>query len=198
VGWDASPVSTARLAAEIWAQIRTEDWVLVSSPEALSYWPQRLWSFDRHYRHVGGAGGAGEGYGLPAAVGAALACRDLGRFAVNIQPDGDMMYTPGALWTAAHHKIPLLTVMHNNRAYHQETMHLQRMANHHDRGVDRAWIGTTLRDPSIDYAQLARSMGVWAEGPVTEPAAVGPALRRAVAVVKQGAPALVDVVTQPR
>ena len=44
-----------------------------------------------------------------------------------------MMYAPGVLWTAAHHKIPLLSVMHNNRGYHQEVMHMQRMSNRRNR-----------------------------------------------------------------
>ena len=196
--WDASPIATARLAAELWAQIKNEDWVMVSGEGTLSRWPRRLWTFDKHYRHIGHAGGAGVGYGIAAAVGAAVACRDAGRFAVNIQTDGDLMYAPGALWTAVHHKIPLLSVMHNNRAYHQEVMHIQRMANWHNRGVDRAHIGTTITDPFIDYAALAKSMGMWAEGPITDPAALGPALKRAIAVVKQGMPALLDVVCQPR
>ena len=196
--WDASPIATARLAAELWAQIKTEDWVMVSGEGTLSRWPRRLWTFDKHYRHIGHAGGAGVGYGIAAAVGAAVACRDAGRFAVNIQTDGDLMYAPGALWTAVHHKIPLLSVMHNNRAYHQEVMHIQRMANWHNRGVDRAHIGTTITDPFIDFAGLAKSMGMWAEGPITDPAALGPALKRAIAVVKQGMPALLDVVCQPR
>jgi thiamine pyrophosphate-dependent acetolactate synthase large subunit-like protein len=88
--------------------------------------------------------------------------------------------------------------MHNNRAYHQELMHLQRMANRHNRGIDRTWIGTTIDDPNIDFAKLAQSMGLYAEGPITNPKDLGPAIRRAVAVVKRGEPALVDVVTQPR
>jgi acetolactate synthase-1/2/3 large subunit len=108
------------------------------------------------------------------------------------------MYAPGVLWTAAHHRIPLLSVMHNNRAYHQEVMHVQRMANRHNRGVTRAAIGTTIENPEIDFAAMARSMGVHAEGPVTDPKDLGPAIRKALAVVKGGAPALVDVVTQPR
>ena len=85
------------------------------------------------------------------------------------QNDGDLMYAPGALWTAAHHRIPMLLVMHNNRAYHQEVMHIQRMANRHQRGITNAGIGTTITDPNIDYATLARSMGVYAEGPITDP-----------------------------
>ena len=70
------------------------------------------------------------------------------QLSVNLQNDGDMMYAPGVLWTAAHHKIPLLSVMHNNRAYHQEVMHLQRMANRHQRDITTAGIGTTLLDPA--------------------------------------------------
>ena len=196
--WEASPVSTARLVAEIWAQVRNEDWSLVSESGNTSGWAYRLWDFDKHYHHLGDAGGAGVGYGAPAAVGAALANKKHGRLSVNVQGDGDLLYAPGVLWTAAHHRIPLLTVMHNNRAYHQEVMHIQRMANRHNRGVTRANIGTTIDDPNVDFAKIAQGMGVYAEGPITDPKALAPALRRALAVVRKGEPALVDVVTQPR
>src|SRR5216683_1094798 len=198
-GWDASPISTARLSAELWAQIQDKDWSLVSDvAPGMSNWPLRLWAFEKHYQFIGGAGGYGVGYGAPAAVGAALANRKYGRLSVNIQCDGDLMYAPGVLWTAAHHRIPILNVMHNNRAYHQEVMHLQRMGNRHNRGVTRAGIGTTITEPNIDFAKLAQSMGVHAEGPITDPADLGPAIQRAIAVVVRGEPALVDVVTQPR
>ena len=196
--WDASPISTARLSAELWAQIKNDDWSLVSDVPFVSRWPLRLWNFDKHYQYIGGSGGAGVGYGAPAAVGAALANRKRGRLSVSIQNDGDLMYAPGVLWTAAHHKIPLLSVMHNNRAYHQEVMHVQRMANRHNRGIDRAVIGTTLDDPNIDYSKIAQGLGVHAEGPITDPKDLGPALKRAVEIVRRGEPALVDVVTQPR
>jgi acetolactate synthase-1/2/3 large subunit len=197
-GWDVSPISTARLCAELWAQIKDSDWSLVSDASFVSTWPQRLWNFDQHYRFIGASGGYGVGYGAPAALGAALANRQRGRLSVAIQNDGDLMYAPGILWTAAHHRIPLLSVMHNNRAYHQETMHLVRMASRHQRGIERSDVGTTLQDPNIDYAKLAQSMGVYAEGPITDPKNLGPAIGRALAVVRRGEPALVDVVTQPR
>jgi len=196
--WDASPISTARLCAELWAQIKNEDWSLVSTVGFVSRWPQRLWSFEKHYHYIGGAGGYGIGYNLPASVGAALANRKYGRFSVNIQCDGDLMYAPGVLWTAAHHRIPLLTVMHNNRAYHQEVMQVQIMADRHSRGIDRATIGTTISDPDINYAKLAQSMGVYGEGPISDPKELGAALTRAIQVVKRGEPALIDVLTQPR
>jgi thiamine pyrophosphate-dependent acetolactate synthase large subunit-like protein len=187
------------MSAEIWDQVRTEDWSLVSNISLfLSAWPTKLWDFDKHYQYIGAQGAAGIGYGAPAAVGAALANKKYGRFSINIQCDGDLNYAPGVLWTAAHHKIPLLTIMHNNRGYHQELMQVQLMANRADRGIDRAHIGTTLTDPFIDYAKMAQTYGMYGEGPISNPNDLGPALKRAIAVVKRGEPALLDVVTQPR
>ena len=197
--WDASPVSTARLCAEIWAQIKDEDWSLVSSYYSDGGgWPRRLWDFDKSYQWLGHAGGGGIGYGAPASVGGALANRKHGRFSVAIQTDGDLMYAPGVLWTAAHHRIPLLSVMNNNRAYHMEVMHVQRMCNARNRGIDRGEIGSQLTDPNIDYAKMVEGLGVYTEGPISNPADLGPALRRAIEVVKRGEPALIDVVTQVR
>jgi acetolactate synthase I/II/III large subunit len=151
------------------------------------------------YHHaLGGSGGQGVGYAAPAAVGAALANKAKGLLSVTFQPDGDLLYAPGVLWTAAYHKIPLLFLMHNNRGYYQEVMHLQRMASLHKRRVDTAWVGNIIDNPAIDFAKLAQSHGVWAEGPIADAKQIGPALQRALKVVKSGAPALVDVVCQPR
>jgi thiamine pyrophosphate-dependent acetolactate synthase large subunit-like protein len=202
IGWDATPISTARLCAEIWPHIKDLDWSLVGSERQMSSWPSRLWPMEKHYSHIGGPGGYGVGYNSPAAVGAALANRDLGRFSLNLQPDGDFMYVPGVLWTAARHQIPMLTVMHNNRGYHQETMHVQRMSNRRNRvaynGKDLGPLGTRIENPDIDYAALAKSMGWWSAGPITDPQDIGPTIKKAVEVVKSGQPALVDAVTQPR
>jgi thiamine pyrophosphate-dependent acetolactate synthase large subunit-like protein len=202
IGWDAVPISTARLTAELWPHIKDLDWSMVGSDRQMSNWASRLWPMEKHYHHLGGPGGYGVGYNLPAAIGAALANRSLGRFSVNLQTDGDFMYAPGVLWTAAHHQIPVLTVMHNNRGYHQEVMHVQRLSNRRNRvaslGNDFGPIGTRIENPDIDYAKLAASMGWWSAGPITDPAELGPTFKRAVEVVKSGQPALVDVVTQPR
>ncbi len=194
-GWDATPVSTARFSAQLWNAIKNDKWCLAVSGTA---WGRSLWPATEYYNFLGGSGGSGVGYSAPAAVGAALANRDKGIVTVSIGGDGDLMYAPGVLWTAAHHKIPILMLMHNNRAYHQEVMHLQRMASLHNRRMDTAAIGTTIENPNIDFAKLAQSQGVWAEGPITNPGAIGPALARALAVVKRGEPALVDVVSQGR
>jgi acetolactate synthase-1/2/3 large subunit len=197
-GWDANPISLARLSAEVWAQIRNDDWSLVSWQGFISGWPGRLWNFDKHHQYIGGQGAGAMGYGAPAAVGAALANRKHGRLSINIQTDGDLNYAPGVLWTAVHHKIPLLTIMHNNRGYHQEVMFIQRMASERNRGADRAHIGTTLREPNIDYARMAQAYGMHGEGPIADPKDLAPAIARGLERVRRGEPALVDVVTQPR
>ena len=202
VGWDLSPISTARLSAEIWNAVKDQDWSLVASTGNVSGWPNRLWKMDKHYQWLGSSGGSGLGYGAPASAGAAHANKQFGRFSVSIQGDGDMMYAPGVLWTCAHHSIPLMYVMHNNRGYHQEVMHVQRLANRRMRvannGKDFGPIGTKIQNPDINYAALAKSMGVEGIGPIDNPADVGPALKRAVEIVKSGQPVVVDTVTQPR
>jgi len=195
LAWDASPVSLNRLSAEVWAQIKNKDWSLVNGDPGR--WGA-LWSFDKYYQDIGGSGGMGLGYGAPAAVGAALANKKHGRFSVAFESDGDLMMGPGILWTAAHHRVPVLFVMHNNRAYHMQTQHILRVSLRHGRGTDSCKIGTALEDPNINYAKIAEGMGMHSEGPITNPNDVGPALRRAIATVERGEPALVDVVTQPR
>ncbi len=197
IGWDSSPITTARMCAEVYNQIKDEDWSVVGTTIRLS-WPHRLWDFKKPYQWNGNAGGAGIGYNLPASIGAALANKKHGRFTVAFGGDGDFMFNPGALWTAAHHQIPLLYIVQNNRAYHQEYMYLVAMAARHGRGVEKMDIGTTLKDPNIDYATLARGCGAYGEGPITDPKDLGPALTRAIAAVKAGQPAVVDVVTDPR
>jgi thiamine pyrophosphate-dependent acetolactate synthase large subunit-like protein len=174
LGWDVSPVSTARLCAETWNAIKAEPWSLAVGDRLP--WPRRLWPMTEHQQMLGNTGAQGVGYCGPASLGVALANKAKGLFTVNFQPDGDLMFSPGVLWTAAHHRIPILMVMFNNRAYHHETMHLQTMAAVHKRRPDRAWVGTVINDPPIDFARLAQAQGVWAEGPITDPAKLGPAL----------------------
>ena len=199
VGWDSSPISVPRMSMEVWAQIKNEDWSLVSNvSNMMSHWPTRLWNFDKYYQYIGVQGANGIGYGAPAAVGAALANKKYGRLSVNFQCDGDLNYAPSVLWTAAHHRIPMLTLMHNNRGYHQELMQVQTMANRANRGIEKAHIGTTIDDPNIDYAFMAKAYGIYGQGPITDPKDLGPAIKRAIDVVKRGEPALIDVVTQPR
>ena len=112
--------------------------------------------------------------------------------------DGDFNYQPAVMWTAAHHQIPMLNIMHNNRSYHEERMYVALYGAKFNRGIDRSDIGTALIGPNIDYASVARGYGLYAEGPITNPNDLGPAIKRSIERVKKGEPALLDVVTQPR
>ncbi len=196
-GWNTSPLNTARVAAELWEQIKHKDWSLVSRSDGMSDWAWKLWDFKKYYHHIGQSGSVGVGYSNPASVGASLANRKHGRLCINLQNDGDFMFLPSTLWTAAHHKIPMLTVMHNNRAYNQEIMLISRMAALRDRDVSRCTIGSEINNPAIDFAGMARSMGWYAEGPIEHPSDLPGAIRRAIAAVENGQPALLDTITHP-
>jgi thiamine pyrophosphate-dependent acetolactate synthase large subunit-like protein len=198
VAWDASPISVPRMVMELWNQIKGLDFALVSQATFQSFWQQRLWDMTKHYNYLGPQGAAGIGYTGPASVGAALAHRNDGIISVSIQGDGDFMFFPGSHWSAAHHKLPLLTLIHNNRAWHEELMFLQVVADRRNRHPERAEIGTTITNPNIDYAKIASGLGVYGQGPISNPDDLGPAIVRALAVVKRGEPALIDVVSQGR
>jgi acetolactate synthase I/II/III large subunit len=197
-GWNGTPISTARIYAELWPLIMNEDWCLASPSNFSGGHHVQLWDHNKPYSYLGGQGAGGMGYGAPASVGAALAAKARNRIVVNVQTDGDLNYSPGVLWTAVHHKLPMLTVMHNNRAWHQEYMFVEYMAGVRGRGDDRAHIGSTLRDPYLDYAKMAAGYGMAGEGPITDPTKLSAALKRGVASAKRGEPYLIDVITQPR
>jgi acetolactate synthase-1/2/3 large subunit len=191
---DSSPLTLARLAEEVWEVIKDEDWVCANG--TLKDWARRLWDFDKPHRHPGRSLGTSTEIGL--SLGAALAHKGSDKVVVALQPDGDLMFDAGALWTAAKHELPLLIVMFNNRAYYNDWEHQIRVAR--VRGTDeaKAHVGMDIFDPEPDFGALARSMGMWGEGPIDSPDEVGPALRRALEVVKTGKPALVDIICRHR
>ena len=192
--WNASPITLPRLATEVWNAIKDEDWVLTAN--TLEDWTRILWDFDKPYRHPGKSLGTATQIGI--SLGVALAHRDKKRLVVDLQPDGDLMFDAGALWVAAKHRIPMLVVMYNNRAYYNDWEHQIRMARLRGTPVERAYIGMDMDDPAPDFASLAKSMGWYAEGPIDKPGAVAAALKRAIKRVKAGQPALIDTITQKR
>ena len=187
-------MTTGRLALEIWDAIKDEDWVLTAN--TLRDWVPKLWDVDEWYRHPGKELGTATQIGI--SLGVALAHKGSGRLVVDIAPDGDLMFDAGALWVAAKHEIPMLVVMFNNRAYYNDWEHQIRMARVRGTPLERANIGMDMRGPAPDFAGLARSMGWYAEGPIEDGGELGPALRRAIAQVKDGKPALVDSITRFR
>jgi acetolactate synthase I/II/III large subunit len=190
-------ISTAFLAYDLGEVIKKEDWVLVNGTS--NGWARRLWDFTKPNQYLGASGGAGVGYGASAAIGAALALRGTGKLAVDIQSDGDLLMTSSSLWTAAKHRIPLLMVLHNNQSFYNSEEHGIEVAKYRNRPVENAGIGTHVDDPEVDYAKMAQSFGVHAEGPIRRSGDLRPALERALKFVKEkNLPAVVDVISEPR
>ena len=98
----AAPMTAPRLASELWSVIKNDDWVLTAN--TLEDWALRLWDMDSPARHPGRSFGTATQIAVSLGVG--LAYRDTNKLVVDIQPDGDLMFDPGALWTAANSRIP--------------------------------------------------------------------------------------------
>lgn len=193
---DQAPLAPATVALALWDLIKERDWVLVHG--TLNGWARRVWEWTEPRQYLGGSGGAGVGYAIGASLGAALALKGSGRLCIDLQPDGDLLACTSALWTAAHHQIPLLMVMHNNRSLYNSEEHAEEVARIRGRSVANKGIGTRLDQPPVDFATVARGFGIYAEGPIEDGRVLRPALERALKVVDEGRPALLDVVTQPR
>jgi acetolactate synthase I/II/III large subunit len=183
----------ARLAAETWDAIAGLDPLVVHSRP--TDWERRLWPLSGFAAHLGWHGGGGLGYGLGASIGAALGLKGTERLLVDLQPDGDFLYSPSALWTAAATSVPLLILVHNNRQYGNTVEHAAVLAEQRARTAAQRHAGAGLADPPVDFVGLARSFGVWATGPVSDPDGIARALSAAVEVVSAGRPALVEFLT---
>ena len=194
--WDEKPIAMSRLYVELAEALKNEDWVLTngsSQGKENSYLPAMKFN-----QILGKYKGGGLGYGLPASLGAALAHKGSGKFCVDLQPDGCLLFTVSSLWTAVHHKIPLLNVVCSNRSYYNDEEHQERVAEVRGRPVENKTIGIRIEEPEVDFGAMARTYGCWGAGPITEPKDLIKTLREAVKVVKEGKPALVDVVCQMR
>ncbi len=137
---------------------------------------------DRYNFHALASGGIG--WSLPASVGIAMAQR--GRPVVTFVGDGSAMYSIQALWTAAHHKLPITTVICNNGGYR---IIKQRLKAFHG---SEHFVGMDFADPPVDFVGMATALGVPALR-ITEADAIKPALERAIA---SGMPSLLDVVIE--
>ncbi len=136
--------------------------------------------------------GGGIGQGLPSGLGMKLALGE--RPVLAVSGDGSSLYTIQALWTAAHHRIPVVFVILNNGAYRILKLNLNRYRGLAGIGGERPYPHMELADPAPDYVSLARGFGVEAAR-IEQPEAVGPAVREAFA---SGRPWLLDVVVAGR
>ncbi|MFI6956555.1 thiamine pyrophosphate-binding protein [Nocardia sp. NPDC050408] len=151
-------------------------------------------ALDRPRQYTGWGAGGGLGYGVGGALGTALA-QPPGTITVDVQADGDLLFLPSALWTAAHKSLPVLFVVNNNRQYGNTVEHASRIAEHRGHDDGTRYVGAGLADPPVDLAAMAKSFGVWASGPISTVDALTQQLAAAVKIVSSGKPALIDVLT---
>jgi thiamine pyrophosphate-dependent acetolactate synthase large subunit-like protein len=100
-----------------------------------------------------------------------------------------------ALWTAAHHRIPGLWVVDNNRSYFNDEMHQRDVAVERDRPVENRGVAVRIEDPSPDFAALARGCGVDGIGPIKDATELPSILAQAAERVARGETVLIDVWT---
>jgi len=191
--WDDNPISPGRMVAELYKAVRHKPWYLTLRNHRS--WPEGTWEFDGAGQYAGHSSGGGLGHGTGASVGAAFACLDDGRFPVGIIGDGDFLMATGAAWTATHYKVPLLMVVNNNTSWFNDEEHQFKIAKARARPPENAYIGTTTRDPDVDFVKVSQGYGAYAEGPIVEPGDLAGAFKRAVKVVEDGGVAVVDVRT---
>ncbi|MBV8753451.1 MAG: thiamine pyrophosphate-binding protein, partial [Hyphomicrobiales bacterium] len=160
-------------------------------------WNGASWPFRHPLDYIGAEGGAGIGSGPGVSVGAALALRESGRLPVAVCGDGDFLMGVTALWTAVHYRIPLLFVVANNRSFYNDEVHQERVARMRARPVENKWIGQRIDDPDIDLAAMGRAQGAIGFGPVTRASGLEKILSEAIAAVKAGSVAVVDVRVEP-
>jgi benzoylformate decarboxylase len=176
----AKPIDPDWLSLAI-AEALPRDAVLVNEGLTSARYLTDLVPYTDRFSYHGLASG-GIGWGLPAAVGVALA--QAPRPVCCFSGDGSAMYSIQALWTAANARLPIVYVIANNGGYR---IIKQRLKAFH--GSER-YVGMDFADPKIDFAALARSLGMAAET-IAEPAALPGALLRAFA---SGKPMLLDVI----
>jgi benzoylformate decarboxylase len=182
--WDASPIAAPRLMHEI-KQTLPENYLVFSEGLTNSKHVEMAIAPDEPGRLVKVRGG-GIGPGLPGSLGAALAMPD--RKVVGICSDGAAMYSITALWTAAHHKIPVTFVMLSNGAYRILKLNMIEYLGAAARG--RKFVEMDLTDPALRFDKMAESMGVPGIR-VEQPADLAGALKEAMS--RTDGPTLVDV-----
>lgn len=184
--WDNVPIGAGRMMAEL-AGAMLENTLLYDESITAGGYLMRYLRFPdtgRHYRATGG----GLGPGMPAPIGIKLARPD--RPVLSVVGDGAALYTIQALWTAAHHHIPVTWVIANNASY--RILKLNMLEYLGEGAAGRRFVAMDLTDPALDFSQIAASFGVKGVR-VTHPDEIGDAVREAQ---KSDEPRLVDVVIE--
>jgi thiamine pyrophosphate-dependent acetolactate synthase large subunit-like protein len=159
--------------------------------------PMDVWPAHSPLAYMGKDGGGGIG-GMPSiSIGIALAMQDKSRKTVGVLGDGDFLMGGHAIWSAARHQIPLMLVINNNRSYFNDELHQETVAKKRNRPLENRWIGQRISDPDVDLAKFAEAQGVVGIGPITNPADLGPAMKRGAEILAKGGVVLIDVHVTP-
>ena len=156
-------------------------------------WPAAACDFAGPLDYLGRDGGAGVGSGPGIAVGVALGLAGSGRIPVAIMGDGDHAMGATAIWSAVHHRLPLVVLIANNRSYMNDERHQQRVAEARGRPAANRWVGQRMEDPEIDHAGLARAQGAEGIGPIGERGRLEAAIGHALDIAERGGVAVVDI-----
>nr|WP_236589497.1 thiamine pyrophosphate-binding protein [Ramlibacter aurantiacus] len=191
---DDGPLTVGSLARVVREETVDDPVTLMRLPLS---WSGEMWDFEEPLDYLGFDGGGGIGSGPGMVVGSALALQGSGRLPVAMIGDGDFLMGVTAFWTAANARIPLLTLVVNNRSFFNDELHQERVARQRSRPVENRWIGQRIDDPAPDLAMMARAQGLAGFGPVESAKALRATLREAIACVKQGQGVVVDVRVQP-
>ena len=184
--WDAVPITVPRLMKSLADCLEPSTVVYDEAITAAVHLSHYL-KFNQPGTYFQAAGGS-LGCGLPGALGVKLARPDSPVLAV--VGDGAALYTIQALWTAAHHRIPVTYVICNNQSYRILKINMLQYLGEAMAG--RKFVGMDLVDPVLDFAQIAQAFGIRGQR-VERPEELEPALRSAL---RSGEPSLVDVVIE--
>jgi benzoylformate decarboxylase len=182
---EGAPMSSARLMAEVKEALPPQV-AIVHEAITASFDLTRTIPFSSEMDFLAARGG-GIGQGLPGGIGVKLALPE--RPVLCISGDGSSLYTIQALWTAAHHRIPVVFLILNNKVYKILKVNMTRFRSEFGLGGERAFPHMDLTDPDIDYVRVAGGFGMKGRRVESAPE-VAPALREAFA---SGEPYLLEV-----
>jgi benzoylformate decarboxylase len=183
--WEAASV-TPLVAAHEAVRAIGPDIAIVDEAVATSEFVRKSLHSDSSQQYSFLRGGA-LGWGMPAAVGTSLG---LGRApVVSLVGDGAALYSPQAMWTAAHEELPITFVVMNNREYNVLKNFMRSRTDYLAARTNR-FIAMDIVHPSVDYQALARSMGVTARF-IDKASEIAPGIEDGIA---SGKPNLIEIV----
>ncbi|ONY10117.1 thiamine pyrophosphate-binding protein [Burkholderia cenocepacia] len=188
-------IHVATAVREIFQVVQDRDWILTNTGSlTIDGWVKKLWDIERPGSYLGLNGGAGLGYGLGASIGAAIAHRNDDVLCIDLQADGDFLYTPSALWTLSSYDVPLLVIIMNNRLYLNSTQHAERIAKARNRVEDLSHVATSFFETPVDFVKIAEGFGIKSFPRIDRASEIEQIVGEAAHyVVTQRKPALVEI-----